>query len=1220
MPADFQAPSATVIVGDTVGADADSPLPLPAISDGYGTLTQSLTTTCTQPGSSTACAAGATSGTAGQAGSLPAGLAFTAADIGAGTAASLLGAFTSAGSYSLTYSVTDTAISNPYQTATSADTADTVSVTFALSVQADTAPTLGAIDDLLHLTGTELDETLHLATGGNDDLTYSLSGLTGSGLNFDPLSRKLTGTPTTAGDYSLTYSASDSDSNTTAGDIASVTFALSVQVNALPTLSTLPKTSFTGHTHRPITDIALPTIGGGNGPLEDSLSGTFDGDDDDQDGDTTLDDDNQIILVDSAESGLTFAPRDGDTVASITGTPAQTGTYTFTYSVGDSDSDETDGDIASVILTLAITPAVLQLGGGIAHEATVNLANGSQLTTNITLPQVTGGASGAGNLSRTLTTQQTADSDGTIDSPLAPSAFAIPGLTYTAVSGNTAGFLAGTPSAIGTWLLAYRIDDNNGTTGAGNSFDDISATISFTLNVLDNNGPSLSTLDSYNLSYTIADTVGADADTPFALPAISGGNGAISDSVATTCAPTSGSGTCAAAALSGTAGEAGSLPAGLIFTAADTATDTAATLSGAFTSYGVTYSLSYSVSDSPLTLTHQAADTANTATVAFTFVVAQGNSTPTFTSQTPSTPTLLEKRAGDNSDTNADPRLLTTLTFDDDDTSDTLSYSITAVTPSPLTVGDFSVAAATGNPLQAVLHFVGDANTVKYANTQSFTVTVRADDSGVGGQIDQPVTVTVLANAAPSVSVSVDDSGGTPSLQPGSGLTLNATASDTNSGDGDALTYVWRVTAATAAAATGATAAVGDISLTPSDDQTGASLTVPAKPSGTTYDIQVAVTDLAPQTATATYRLIVANADITFSYSGNPTGDPKTYRVANGIVATAGDDTDVVATITASDPNAGGSLEYSGTVSVAGADTVLGLSSRDGTDISGIFGLTTSGANIGRVSVISATPLTDGATYQLRLTVAKTKGDGNKEAATADFNVVVPAPNAAMLTTPIAAVASLPRSTTSTINLYDHFSPAAGLTFTVESSNTKVLTVGESGGILTLTATAAGGVSSVEVTASNASTMSPPSTTFSVTVTPTNDPRLPAAQVTNIEASSKDMTVGDSVVLDLDTHFMDADTTDHGDTLTYELLDASDAVQTSITYRQTPGGTALPHRHAVQRRAHPDGAGQDQRRPHHQGARHRQRRQHRHRHLRRHSDEHRAGSQRHHPPTDSRDR
>ena len=535
-----------------------------------------------------------------------------------------------------------------------------------------------------------------------------------------------------------------------------------------------------------------------------------------------------------------------------------------------------------------------------------------------------------------------------------------------------------------------------------------------------------------------------------------------------------------------------------------------------------------------------------------TVTVTDVNDTPTFSSQTPSAPTLLEKLAGDNAGT---PRPITTLTFADTDTnpSDTLSYSIAAVTPSPLTVGDFSVAAA-DNPLQAVLSFVGSASTVKYANTQSFTVTVRADDSGVGGQIDQRVVVTVLANAAPTVSVSVYDSGGTPSLLPGSGLTLTATASDTNSGDGDALTYVWTVTAATAAAATGATAAVGDISLTPSDDQTGASLTVPAKPSGTSYDIQVAVTDLAPQTTTATYSLIVANAPIAFSYSGSPTGDPKTYRVANGIVATSGDDTDVVATITASDPNAGGSPEYSGTVSVAGEDTVLGLSSRNSTDISGIFGLETSGANIGRVSVISATPLTDGATYQLRLTVAKTKGDGSKQTATADFNVVVPAPNAANKTSDIAAVASLPRGTTSTINLYDHFSPAAGLDFTAESSNTKVLTVGESGGVLTLTATAAGGVSSVEVTASNASTISPPSTTFSVTVTPTNDPRLPAAQVTNIEASSKDMTVGDSVVLDLDTHFMDADS---GDTLSYELLDASDAVQTSITYRQTPGGTAL---------------------------------------------------------------
>ena len=209
--------------------------------------------------------------------------------------------------------------------------------------------------------------------------------------------------------------------------------------------------------------------------------------------------------------------------------------------------------------------------------------------------------------------------------------------------------------------------------------------------------------------------------------------------------------------------------------------------------------------------------------------------------------------------------------------------------------------------------------------------------------------------------------------------------------------------------------------------------------------------------------------------------------------------------------------------------------------------------------MISSTPLTTAATYQLRLTVAKTKGDGSKAAATADFDVEVPNPNAAMLTAAIANIASLPRSTadtpsTRTIDLYDHFSPSAGLTFEATSSNTKVLTLSESGGVLTLTATQAGGFSDVKVSASNDSNTpsNTPSTTFSVTVTPTNDPILPAAEVTNIEVSSKGMTVGQNVTLAMDDHFSDPD----DDTLSYELLDAGGTPQSSIKHQQTIDGTA----------------------------------------------------------------
>ena len=70
--------------------------------------------------------------------------------------------------------------------------------------------------------------TLPAASGGNGTLTYSLAPEV-PGLNFDPLTRRLTGTPTAAGDYDLTYSAADAD-----GDVASLAFTLSVAAPVVP--------------------------------------------------------------------------------------------------------------------------------------------------------------------------------------------------------------------------------------------------------------------------------------------------------------------------------------------------------------------------------------------------------------------------------------------------------------------------------------------------------------------------------------------------------------------------------------------------------------------------------------------------------------------------------------------------------------------------------------------------------------------------------------------------------------------------------------------------------------------------------------------------------------------------------------------------------------------------------------------------------------------------
>ena len=68
--------------------------------------------------------------------------------------------------------------------------------------------------------------TLPTADGGDGTLTYSLTGLP-AGMTFDAGTRALGGTPSEAGDFSLTYTATDED-----GDQAS--FAIAITVEAAP--------------------------------------------------------------------------------------------------------------------------------------------------------------------------------------------------------------------------------------------------------------------------------------------------------------------------------------------------------------------------------------------------------------------------------------------------------------------------------------------------------------------------------------------------------------------------------------------------------------------------------------------------------------------------------------------------------------------------------------------------------------------------------------------------------------------------------------------------------------------------------------------------------------------------------------------------------------------------------------------------------------------------
>ena len=75
--------------------------------------------------------------------------------------------------------------------------------------------------------------TLPEASGGNGALSYFLTP-TVPGLTFTMATRTLSGIPTSAGTYDMTYQAADEDANTTASDASTITFTIVVQPVATP--------------------------------------------------------------------------------------------------------------------------------------------------------------------------------------------------------------------------------------------------------------------------------------------------------------------------------------------------------------------------------------------------------------------------------------------------------------------------------------------------------------------------------------------------------------------------------------------------------------------------------------------------------------------------------------------------------------------------------------------------------------------------------------------------------------------------------------------------------------------------------------------------------------------------------------------------------------------------------------------------------------------------
>ena len=226
--------------------------------------------------------------------------------------------------------------------ATTADTVTSDTNTAPEAAQSEVEATDGTTG---HDYSYTLSDSLFTDADG-DTLTWTVSDLP-DGLSFDADTHTISGTPTTAGDYTITVTATDSD-----GESASLTLSLDVDENAAPEVA---DTDYT------LTDAEEGTSY--STTLSDSLFSDADGD--------TL-----TWTVSDLPDGLSF---DADTLT-LSGTPTTAGTYTITVTV----TDEA-GESVSTELTLTVTdpdaPSVDAdtSGGTCVVDSDGNITAGSSL-------------------------------------------------------------------------------------------------------------------------------------------------------------------------------------------------------------------------------------------------------------------------------------------------------------------------------------------------------------------------------------------------------------------------------------------------------------------------------------------------------------------------------------------------------------------------------------------------------------------------------------------------------------------------------------------------------------------------------------------------------------------------------------------------------------------------------------------------------------------------
>ena len=312
-----------------------------------------------------------------------------------------------------TYPMTYLAADDDENTADS----DAATLTFTIIVLPDTAPSFAAtVADQIYTEGEVVDLMLPEAGGGNGLLSYSLQPEV-PGLTFDPATRTLSGTATTADTWSMTYLAVDGDANTADSDAAFLTFTITVrEADIAPSFTeTMADQTFI---EGDMVDLMLPEASGGNGLLSYSLRPTV--------------------------PGLAFDPA----MRTLSGSPTVADTYPMRYLAADDDENTADSDAATLTFTITVLPDTAP--GFVEMVADQSYTVGESV--DLMLPEASGG-------------------NGPLTYSLQP---AVPGLTFDPATRA----LSGTATTADTWSMTYLAVD-----GDANTADSDAASLTFIITV-----------------------------------------------------------------------------------------------------------------------------------------------------------------------------------------------------------------------------------------------------------------------------------------------------------------------------------------------------------------------------------------------------------------------------------------------------------------------------------------------------------------------------------------------------------------------------------------------------------------------------------------------------------------------------------------------------------------------------------------------------------------